>query len=229
MVPRKVVPELLDHLSPRDPRSIRSRRDLIRVNAWMGNPAWVAKELMRDDKSPPMNILDLGSGDGLFWLRVVRRLRAHLPKCSVTLVDRQTLVTPETRQEFERLGWKVNPVCSDVFEFLERSLPFDWVTANLFLHHFEDETLSQLLGLISKTSPRFVACEPARTELALAGSRMLCLIGCNDVTRHDAVVSVRAGFRDRELSERWPDHGGWSITESTAGLFSHLFSARRAT
>ena len=34
---RIVQPELLDALPPDDPRAVRSRRDLRRVNAWMRN------------------------------------------------------------------------------------------------------------------------------------------------------------------------------------------------
>jgi hypothetical protein len=66
--------------------------------------------------------------------------------------------------------------------------------------------------------------------VSLAGSHLLGLIGCNDVTRHDAVLSVHAGFRGTELSELWreaqPD--GWTLRESAAGPFGHLFSASRA-
>jgi hypothetical protein len=53
------------------------------------------------------------------------------------------------------------------------------------------------------------------------------LIGCNDVTRHDAAISVRAGFRDGELSACWPIAAGWTLTEKRAPPFSHLFVARR--
>ena len=61
----------------------------------------------------------------------------------------------------------------------------------------------------------------------LAAARMCGLIGCNSVTRHDAVVSVRAGFADRELSELWPTEGNWALTEQVLGWFSHFFLARR--
>jgi hypothetical protein len=53
------------------------------------------------------------------------------------------------------------------------------------------------------------------------------MIGCNDVTRHDAIVSVRAGFKNRELSELWPAGGAWILHEHAYGLFSHYFVARR--
>jgi hypothetical protein len=58
-------------------------------------------------------------------------------------------------------------------------------------------------------------------------SRLLWAIGCNAVTRHDAVVSVRAGFSGGELSALWPDQQNWRLTEQRAGMFSHLFIARK--
>jgi len=57
-------------------------------------------------------------------------------------------------------------------------------------------------------------------------SRLLWAIGCNDVTRHDAVASVCAGFSGRELSALWPDKQNWRLTEQRTGAFSHLFIAR---
>jgi hypothetical protein len=56
---------------------------------------------------------------------------------------------------------------------------------------------------------------------------LLWAIGCNAVTRHDATVSVRAGFSGNELSALWPADSGWQLTERRAGFFSHVFVARR--
>jgi hypothetical protein len=73
----------------------------------------------------------------------------------------------------------------------------------------------------------FVACEPRRSALALGASRLVGLIGCNEVTRYDAPISVRAGFAGRELSGLWPAGGAWQLREGARGLFSHCFVAGR--
>ena len=71
--------------------------------------------------------------------------------------------------------------------------------------------------------------EPRRSALARAGTRLLFLIGCNDVTRHDALVSVEAGFTGWEITALWPADPAWEApVEARAGLFSHVFSARKA-
>ena len=71
------------------------------------------------------------------------------------------------------------------------------------------------------------AARRGRPASGLHGARLLGLIGCNDVSRHDAVVGVRAGFCDGEISALWPASGAWSLHEGARGLFSHVFTARR--
>jgi hypothetical protein len=73
----------------------------------------------------------------------------------------------------------------------------------------------------------FVAVEPRRSARGLLFSRLLGFIGCNRVTRHDAPISVRAGFAGQELSQLWPTGRDWSLQERPAGWFSHLFVAQR--
>jgi hypothetical protein len=176
----------------------------------------------------PRRIVDLGGGDGTFLLRLARRLGPLWPDTEALLIDRHDLVTPETRGGFRALGWRVETVVSDVFEFVQHANPpgVDAVIANLFLHHFSCGELGRLFKHVAKLSPVFAACEPRRGRLAVAGSRALWMIGCNWVTRHDAVASVRAGFRSSELSELWPVNGGWLLQERPAGLFTHCFAAR---
>jgi hypothetical protein len=115
---------------------------------------------------------------------------------------------------------------ADVFAWIEgEAQSFDAIVANLFLHHFKEAGLTQLFAGIARRTPLFIACEPHRARVPLLGSRMLGVIGCNDVTRHDAVVSVLAGFHGHELSQLWPAERGWTLTEHRAGLLSHFFAA----
>jgi hypothetical protein len=143
------------------------------------------------------------------------------------LVDRQPTVDGETIEQFSRLGCKVEVAVQDAFDWLSEdgSPAGTAIVANLFLHHFGDDQLRRLLEASSQRCHRFAACEPRRSAVALAASRSLGLIGCNSVTRHDAVVSVKAGFKGRELSALWPSGPGWLVEEREAGLFSHCFLA----
>ena len=232
---RMVQPELLDTLPPGDPRASRSRQDLRRVNAWMRHHEIMADVLQKTpDHHAPGRITELGAGDGNFLLRVAQKIkRRQVSSRSVsfpvqaTLLDRQKIVTPETLAGFTALGWQAEAVVTDVFDWPQISAADEVVIANLFLHHFQAASLAKLLHLISLRTKLFIAIEPRRTPWTLFCSRLLWAIGCNAVTRHDAVVSVRAGFSGRELSAFWPDQQNWQLTEYCAGAFSHVFIARK--
>lgn len=223
---RRVEPELLDELPAAAPDAIASRRDLQRVNWWMGNADMMSRMLA--GSGTPRRVIELGAGDGTLLLRLAAQWPARGPKITALLVDRQNLVSDQTRRAFDALGWEVEPVQADIFDWLAQPGPLaDWLLANLFLHHFQTDQLRSLLRLAAAKTTRFVACEPRRAPLPLAATRLLRLIGCNAVTRHDARVSVCAGFAGSELSALWPQDGSWKLVEKPAGLFSHCFVARR--
>jgi hypothetical protein len=225
-VKRIIQPEILDTISPTDPRAIRSRRDLRRVNAWMRNPSIMADALKNNLSGYALKkITELGAGDGNFLLQIAQKLSSRWPNTNVTLLDMQKNISDETLAAFSKFDWRAEVVVANVFGWPQSSEEI--VVANLFLHHFENERLTELLRIISERAKLFVALEPRREPLPLFFSRLLWAIGCNDVTRHDATVSVRAGFSENELSALWPDKKNWRLTECRSGLFSHLFIAQK--
>ncbi len=228
------MPELLDSLAFDDPLAIGSRADLRRINRIMGAASLLARALdplMRD--SGPVRLVELGAGDGELMLRVATRRAKDWPQVSLQLLDLQPVVTEATLQRYRDLGWRVEVARADVFDWLAQdagrchveSRPI--VIANLFLHHFEGERLTELLHGLASRARAVVCIEPRRSRGALCGSQLLGVIGCNQVTRHDAVVSVRAGFRGHELTTCWPQNMPWRIDEGDAGMFSHRFVAVR--
>ena len=219
---RALTPELLDLLKPDDPRALRSRRDLARINTVMGQSAIMAKVLT--SLPAPRLLADLGGGDGRFLLKVARRLAGSWTNVKVVILDRQSIISTKTRAGFAALGWRCESLPGDIFESLPQLRP-DIITANLFLHHFDDAALAQLLRLAALRTRGFVACEPRRSGFALWGARLVGALGANDVTRHDAVASVRAGFHGQELSLLWPQDAAWILNESAVFPFTHVFRA----
>jgi SAM-dependent methyltransferase len=223
---RKVLPELLDSLSPERPEAIRSRRDLRRVNWWMSSSGLVARLVAQHSK--PRSIVELGCGDGTLLLDIVRRLPRPTGRGRLTLLDRHPVVASATAEAFQPLGWIPETVTADVFAWMEEpGAPADAIISNLFLHHFEEPELRRLLHGASTRTDSFIALDPHRGWWPLFGCCMLRLLGCNEVTRNDATVSVRAGFSGPELSRLWPDPENWKLEERSIGLFSHGFVARR--
>lgn len=235
--PRQVGPEILDRLPPGGARAIRSRRDLQRVNRVIGSCGILsraARHALASAPQPrPLRILELGAGDGSLALRLAKRLATFRREAELTLLDRQSLIAETTGTAFARLGWTLRPLTMDALEWARASTPqqlsrWDLILANLFLHHFEEDGLRELLSAVAERCDAFVACEPGRSLSALIGSRLLPVLGVSADTYHDAIISVRAGFRGNELSRIWPaSRTGWRLEERRAGLFSHLFVAAR--
>jgi 2-polyprenyl-3-methyl-5-hydroxy-6-metoxy-1,4-benzoquinol methylase len=230
LTPRRLTPELLDILPADDRSAVESRRDLARLNWIMRNDAIIAQHLktLSGDR-PPRTILDLGGGDGTFTLRIARRLARVWPKMSVTLLDRQNIVSETTRAGFAELGWHFKTLEADVFSVMTALVPdtYDVIVTNLFLHHFEAEQLRQLLAEVRYKTKLFIATEPRRGAWGLTATRMVGALGCNSVTRHDARVSVEAGFAADELTQAWTCHDAWKLEERRVGPFTHFFSASR--
>ncbi len=228
-LPRRVAPEVLDSLGADDPAALRSRRDLRRLHVAMGTLSIMTRAIGAELNPSPLRILELGAGDGSLALRFAKQHARRLPRVSWTLLDRQDTVDESTLHGLREAGWSPTVAVADVFDWLARSRrgPWDIIVANLFVHHFEGEELSRLLIAVAEATPLFFCCEPRRSATALIGSHLVGLIGAGAVTREDAVLSVHAGFRDRELSAYWPRDDSWSLSEYSAGLFSHCLLARK--
>jgi hypothetical protein len=219
---------MLDSLDTRDPHALHSRRDLQRVNALMGHSRILARALRGTISGA--QVVELGAGDGTLLLNVAKRLGRQANPVRAVLVDRKPSLSAETRAGFDDNGWRIEVKELDVFEWLARPNPgrADITIANLFLHHFPERELPWLLGRTSQQTSRFIACEPLRSRAAVIGASLLRFLGCNHVTLHDARVSVRAGFREQELSALWPRDPRWRLSEGRTGLFTHTFMAVHA-
>ena len=207
---RVLQPELLDTLPPSNPDAQHSRRDLRKLNWIMGHYRLMLRMMQGADFG---TLIDLGSGDGQFASALSRKLNRP---CKLVLVDQQRVP-----------GAPPDLILSDVFSFLEQleRKPLTAIMANLFLHHFRDNSLQELFALIAGRADYFFACEPRRSRLSLAAIKLLPLIRCNPITRHDAAASIRAGFLGQELRALWPGPAGWSVTEHEGGFASHCFRA----
>ena len=227
---RTLHPELVDNLPADHPGAMQSRRDLRLLNALMGHSLIITNALKRVfPNHPPTRLLEIGAGDGELLLRVARRLSRKWYDVDVVFIDLQNLLSNKTKADFAALNWGARAVEADIFEWLNdpNAEKIDAILGNLILHHFTDAQLTQLFSAAATQSRSFIAVEPRRSKWPLFWTRQLSLIGCGPVTCHDAPISVRAGFTGRELSALWPQDGTWELTERRAGLFSHLFVARR--
>jgi SAM-dependent methyltransferase len=232
MLTRVLEPETLDHLAPDDRAAQRARRDLRRVNAFMGARRILARALAHTLPAdrPRLRILEIGCGDGRLLLDVARFRGSRWPAAEVDLLDRQPIVDAATIAAYAACGWQARTIVADVLDWASGDDGERWnaVVANLFLHHFDGDALRLLLAGCARRADALAACEPRRSRFALAASHLIFFLGANAVTRHDGVLSVRAGFIGDELKTAWPESAdAWRLDEYDDGAFTHCFCAVR--
>jgi SAM-dependent methyltransferase len=184
---RRIKPELLEHLTAEDARE--NLADLIRLNARFGGHA-VLRSALREvvEPSEAFTLLDVGCASG----DTARLIGRTYPAARITSLD-NSLITIKDAPQPKLIG--------DAFDLPLAAGSFDLVMCSLLLHHFPDELISKLLATFYATARRaLVVCDLERHVvpfLFLPLSKPL--LGWCDVTVHDGMASVRAGFRRAEL------------------------------
>ncbi len=193
---RVIVPEILDALPPEDPRAKRSRKDLKFLDWFLANSAWLVEQVERRRRRST-SIAELGAGDGHLTLKLRQKFG------QVTGLD----LAPPPLNLPCGVGW----IQGDFFE----SFPMcsaDVVVGALILHHFDQEALRRLGGLLA-TRRLIVFVEPLRTMTSLwLSTPLLPFVG--SVTRHDMQASIRAGFLPDELAGMLALNEEWTISET---------------
>lgn len=196
--------EQLDELGANAAELPGALADLARINAALLGTRLTSRCL--DDllaaESPrtPLTLLDVGCGGGELTASVARRAgRDGRPVTAIGL-DRNPAVVAHARRRFGAL--------LDLREgnILALELPdngVDVASCSLLLHHLEpDEAVRALRELRRVARLGVVVNDLVRSRIGLAGARTLIRLATrNQVTRHDALVSVRRAYTRVELLE----------------------------
>lgn len=213
MKTRTVKPELLDHLPHDDPAARRSRADLRLINFLMGNERWILRTLQQIPRAAACRICEWGAGDG----KLAAKIQRWFPDSRVCAFD----LAPRPAGLDARIEWHAGDVMEHAPE------PGGVLVANLFLHHFESDDLRRL-GKLCNGYEVLIFNEPDRIRIAaLLGTLLHPLV--NHVTRHDMQASIRAGFREGEMTGLLGlDPAVWRIEETSTWRGARRVIAWRA-
>ncbi|MBK5293416.1 MAG: methyltransferase domain-containing protein [Acidobacteriia bacterium] len=185
---RIIQTELLDGAPP----SIAEHnlRDLVRINRYFGGHRIMRGLLASVAPATPFTVLDIGAAGGDH----ARAIRSWFPQATVTSLDCNSvnlgnappprLLADATRLPFDRRS-------------------FDFVTSALFLHHFPDAQIVEMLASFHQTARRaLIVSDLERNRLAYYTLPATgWLFGWSPITLYDGPVSVQASFRKRELAD----------------------------
>jgi hypothetical protein len=213
---RKIEPEILESLPPDNPAAVVGRANLRLINTVMGNHRWIVRQVQQHIRTG-WRILELGAGDGM--------LAQHLLRKGVCRADAIWGLDLVARPE----NWPVGShwIQGDI-TVLPKLPEAEILICNLILHHLDEEQLRRFGERLPAAGQVLLANEPARQPIHLFQARLLSLVArLNYVTRHDILVSIKAGFRDRELVRSLDMAGDWCAEIHDTFRGAHRIVARR--
>jgi hypothetical protein len=213
---REVIREQLDFLPEDDLRVVKNRRDLQTFNRLFGSRRWFARSLLEHLRSED-KLLEIGAGDG----SLIRDIRQQvLPRFTNDLPAWHLLELKEV-PPCEGPGFVRH--LADVRVFPSYA-DFTVILGNMFLHQMQNSELAHLGKQWNEHARLLIFQETWRQPFALWGAKLLTL-PMSPVSRHDAAVSVRAGFRKGELGPllgldpvRWQT----TVTTSIRGVYRFI-------
>lgn len=228
------TPEMMD--APDAPRErLASALGFIRgVNRRLGGVRALVSHLSRWSANwptdRPVTLLDIGTGSADLPVAARRWAMGRGFDLRVTGVDNHPTTLDLAREHVAAQGDDVargvELVEADALSLTDRhsDRSFDYVHAGLFLHHMDSEIkVLTMLRIMDRLAARGIVWNDLmRSRIGLAAIRLMT-IGQDEMVRHDAYVSVKAGFTKREaldLAHRVDLH----YCRYSWNLFTHRFT-----
>ncbi len=201
---RRLTRELMD-----DPRVDREELSLalryIRgVNRWLGGQAALLGHLQRWSRrwtrGQRITLLDIATGSADLPIAARRwALRAGFD-LRVTGVDVHETTLELAREHVEQAGPEISAGIElervDALRLMDRFRPrsFDYAHAGLFLHHLPELDVLTVLRIMDRLAERGVVWNDLRRSRLSHAFITLATLGQPEMVKHDARVSVLAGF-----------------------------------
>jgi SAM-dependent methyltransferase len=178
--------------------------DLKYVNKWLGGNKvtldGIEKLLRGNSKKEPITILDIGCGDGQLLRNCAKYAENNGLKLKCIGLDfNKNILEYAENQSKDFPNIKFQKV--DVFLEEELIPNCDIAVCTLFLHHFSDESIAELLKiLLKKSNNGLVINDLQRSRIAFNLFKIVSnLFLKTDTAKHDGLVSIARGFKKDEL------------------------------
>lgn len=175
------------------------------INKWLGgNKVSIdgVKSLLKNkDKRQTYTIVDLGCGHGNILRLVADYGRKANYKFNLIGIDanRDAInYAEELSQDYPELEFRTLDIFSEDF----KKLNYDIVLTTLFLHHFDENQVQDLIKQFSdNASIGVVVNDLQRSELAYGLFKLLGLVISNHMIVQDGLTSILRAFKRNELEQ----------------------------
>jgi SAM-dependent methyltransferase len=192
---RSYEKELMDDFSVSDGDLVDALRELRLINKFLGGIS-VSKEgvsWFADKQQLSLTILDLGGGSS----DILYSLTKKNIKADIYSVDLNRYAC----QYQKKFTGNKKIICADAFKLPFKNNSFDLIHASLFLHHFKETEIVQIIKQLLLISEKGIVINDLRRNiLAYWGIRILTLFFSQSrLVKNDGPLSVRRAFVKNDL------------------------------
>lgn len=176
-----------------------------RINKWLGGNRITLegiKQLLSDcPKDRKYRIIDLGCGHGDLLRRVANygRKQGYTFELMGLDANRDAIAyAEELSTGYPELSYK----CMDIFSDEFKAEQYDLVLSTLFLHHFSEKEIAELLGNLTHSARvGIVVNDLHRNRMAYILFKILGLFISNKMIVEDGLTSILRSFKRKELED----------------------------
>jgi 2-polyprenyl-3-methyl-5-hydroxy-6-metoxy-1,4-benzoquinol methylase len=201
---RATQPEFLDSKDCDPQLAYGSYRLMKWVNHFGGGTKavanYLATEISRNGSSRSIRILDIGSGICDIPLAILKCARKKSQKIEFTCLETNETALKIAGENIKRSGFDAIELKDEsIFEFDCRQ-DFDYAIGSMFFHHFRDEQILNLIEKLRSYVLKSILINDLRRNLMSYASCRVLACTFSKGLKHDVLLSIRKGFKSKELS-----------------------------
>tara|TARA_R110000868_G_scaffold97876_1_gene269280 strand:+ start:913 stop:1623 length:711 start_codon:yes stop_codon:yes gene_type:complete len=176
---------------------------LASINKWLGGNhvtiSALKKVLKEHPKNKPITIVDLGCGGGDMLRRIAQFAKKEGYTFKLVGLDANKDAMAYARRLSKDYG-DISFIDCDIFSEEFKTLQYDLVLSTLFLHHFIDEQIIDILSKVkNKAKLGIIVNDLYRHPMAYYLFKLVCLTIKNRMIIEDGLTSILRGFKREEL------------------------------
>ncbi len=199
-----------------DPRLVEESYRFMKVVNRIGGGIRVVRKFLEQELSQSVGargatILDIGAGDCDIPLAITRWADQQGYKVRFTCLDHDPKAVELAQNRIARCRCdNIQAVQADVFTY-QPADKFDYAMGSMTFHHFTDDEIDTLITHLRGLVRKAMLINDLHRCLANYLMCFLLVLPLDREIRHDALLSIRRGFKPRELARRLAKHDPMTV------------------
>jgi len=176
---------------------------LANINKWLGGNRVTLNGLKKILKNHPkanlITVIDLGCGDGDMLREVANYGKKEGYNFKLIGIDANKYTIDYAKKLSVNYD-EINYLHQDIFSNDFKELSYDVALSTLFLHHFSENNIVNILGsVLKKANLGVIVNDLHRHKMAYYLFKLVCLIIQNKMVKQDGLISILRGFKRQDL------------------------------